>query len=510
MLFEVKDKGFLPNSEPRNVAYLVLDYWNDWWEYETMYDLLYVKDDGTNECIGSVKIAEIPMEKDQKRPSLPDQFEQLDEKFFSLGQTDYYYEKLKNISDQVRIEILTGLNDMAFNLKIFDQMKSRYITTKSIMRDISATTVTRQFKRIADGGDRLTEYHFSYRAPKDEKATCEPMELTFEVTPESNPPSNIHVIIGRNGVGKTRLVKNMIRSLINKEDTSVVGEFSENATSNKLFANIVCVAFSAFDEFSSISSQKETEQRIFPYIYVGLPQVTIDKEKNIVVDRIDLLTKQFVESAFVCVYGAKYTLWEKTIAILDSDPNFRESEIRNIKSFKPDEFKEKAGNIFELLSSGHKIILLTITKLVQTVEEKTLVFLDEPEGHLHPPLVAAFVRALSELLIVRNGVAIIATHSPVVLQEVPYSCVWKLRRIGREAFAERLEIESFGENIGALTSEVFGYEVTDSGFHKLLKDAVEKYGDYNRIISRFHGELGMEARGILKALLAIKEQEEAD
>jgi predicted ATP-dependent endonuclease of OLD family len=69
------------------------------------------------------------------------------------------------------------------------------------------------------------------------------------------------------------------------------------------------------------------------------------------------------------------------------------------------------------MSSGHAIVLLTITRLVATVEEKTLVLLDEPESHLHPPLLSAFIRALSDLLYDRNGVAIIATHSPVVLQE---------------------------------------------------------------------------------------------
>ena len=145
--------------------------------------------------------------------------------------------------------------------------------------------------------------------------------------------------------------------------------------------------------------------------------------------------------------------------------------------------------------------------MVQNVEEKSLIFLDEPEGHLHPPLLSAFIRALSELLINRNGVAIIATHSPVVLQEVPRNCVWKLRRSGREAIAERLEIESFGENIGVLTRAVFGFEVTNSGFHKILKDAVEKFDDYDEIINHFNGELGMEARGILRALIAIKEGE---
>jgi hypothetical protein len=38
-----------------------------------------------------------------------------------------------------------------------------------------------------------------------------------------------------------------------------------------------------------------------------------------------------------------------------------------------------------------------------------------------PPLLAAMMRALSDLLVDRNGVAVVATHSPVVLQEVPAS-----------------------------------------------------------------------------------------
>jgi len=92
---------------------------------------------------------------------------------------------------------------------------------------------------------------------------------------------------------------------------------------------------------------------------------------------------------------------------------------------------DQAKSLFNRMSSGHAIVLLTITKLVETVEEKTLLLIDEPESHLHPPLLSAFTRALSDLLVNRNGVAIIATHSPVVLQEVPKSCVSILRRTGR-------------------------------------------------------------------------------
>jgi predicted ATPase len=72
---------------------------------------------------------------------------------------------------------------------------------------------------------------------------------------------------------------------------------------------------------------------------------------------------------------------------LESDPIFKEANVTSLKECSEDgAFEKQAYDLFDKLSSGHKIILLTITKLVQTVEEKSLIFLDEPEGHLHPPL----------------------------------------------------------------------------------------------------------------------------
>ncbi len=44
--------------------------------------------------------------------------------------------------------------------------------------------------------------------------------------------------------------------------------------------------------------------------------------------------------------------------------------------------------LIKRMSSGHAIVLLTVTKLVARVEEKTLVLIDEPESHLHPPLLS--------------------------------------------------------------------------------------------------------------------------
>jgi hypothetical protein len=119
------------------------------------------------------------------------------------------------------------------------------------------------------------------------------------------------------------------------------------------------------------------------------------------------------------------------------------------------------------------------------------------------------MRALSELLTTTNGAAVIATHSPVVLQEVPKNCVWKLRRSGDHSVAERPQVETYGENVGVLTHEVFGLEVTQSGYHAELQRAVAESDSFEAVASRFGNQLGSEAQGIVRILLAVKNSESA-
>jgi ABC-type sulfate/molybdate transport systems ATPase subunit len=190
---------------------------------------------------------------------------------------------------------------------------------------------------------------------------------------------------------------------------------------------------------------------------------------------------------------------------------FAEAEIRTeIEGEDTEVWQRRIESLFRRLSSGHKIVLLTITRLVELVVERTLVILDEPEAHLHPPLLSAFTRTLSHLLKQQNGVAIIATHSPVVLQEVPKLCVWKLQRSGSLSKVERPEIETFGENVGVLTREIFGLEVVHSGFHQLIETVVDREEDYAAVLRAFHEQLGAEARALVHVLLATKAQEEQD
>ena len=305
----------------------------------------------------------------------------------------------------------------------------------------------------------------------------------------------------------------MTLALVQEKETSQnVGEFiyDKRRLGHGLFSNIVSITFSAFDPFEPLPESQNKSEGV-RYSYVGLKRKRKSKkEKTLGPKTPRALSLEFGKSAKLCSRGAKAARWKKALETLEADPIFKTANVAGLTSVDDEEFATEASSIFGNLSSGHKIVLLTVTRLVETVEERTLVILDEPEAHLHPPLLSAFIRSLSDLLIDRNGVGIIATHSPVVLQEVPKSCVWKIRRSGRKMVVDRPDIETFGENVGILTREIFGLEVTHSGFHNLIREYIVECDDFEDLIDHFSGELGSEAKAIARAILANQNKEKND
>lgn len=119
-------------------------------------------------------------------------------------------------------------------------------------------------------GARLNEFRFVYTTPSVRSSRVDQTTLSFEVKPASMPPTNIHVLIGRNGVGKTHMLNNMSRAVIDKEpDESQVGIFECVTDDKSSFANLVSVTFSAFDPFEPLPNRKDRLDGL-PCAYVGL------------------------------------------------------------------------------------------------------------------------------------------------------------------------------------------------------------------------------------------------
>lgn len=140
------------------------------------------------------------------------------------------------------------------------------------MRSITKFSIESQLHRMATGGVRLTTYHFSYstlNAPSTDQQSVK--EVSFLVEPNSNPPTNIHVLIGRNGTGKTSLIKNMIYSIRSDETSHGSFTYVGNSRTRAQFANVICVAFSPFDDFSEL----DTLNSSIPYSYIGLNKIVM-------------------------------------------------------------------------------------------------------------------------------------------------------------------------------------------------------------------------------------------
>lgn len=517
MQFRVIPSGSSPPANGQDVGFLWADNWNDWWRFRTLYILIYYDATGKKHEIGAVKIGQFAMTPDQDRPDLPAHFDALDDRFFSLGQDASYYKAIVRLAPASSAQLLCVLRDVVADAGLFRRALDENVMGMSLLRSVTTRSVEGQFRRILDGGAELTNFSFRYDGPVPNNPNVPRLTLGFEVKPDSKPPTNIHVLIGRNGVGKTFLLNSMTRALVSPEEGAdsdglftTVDDFLQEDHSSP-FANILSIAFSAFDDFALLPERRNVAKGV-RYSNIGLRKRVKDKNEEWITITRDPgdLANEFSVSAKLCAIGEKAFRWQRALTTLQADPIFAEAQVAALVDVEEENFGRRALQIFRKLSSGHKIVLLTITKIVEKVEEKTLVLMDEPEAHLHPPLLSALIRALADLLINRNGVAVIATHSPVVLQEVPASCVWKIVRHGDAARADRPDIETFAENIGVLTREIFGLEVTRSGFHKMLADAVVDRSSREEVLAKFDNEIGSEGRALLSSLIANREIEEPE
>jgi ABC-type transport system involved in cytochrome c biogenesis ATPase subunit len=495
------------------VIYLMHDSsWNDWWEYETLYTM-YISYNGTVEWIGSIKAANARNRYNGTRISdeLPESFEKLDEPFVSLGQDTSYYTNLSEFGDDTRESILDRLNDLAFKQDLFEKVRFSHVVIRSLIRSVSSASVKGNYKRLAAGSSKLTNYEFRYKLPRPQLSDFEEelfkdAYLDVKVKPNSAPPTNLHVIIGRNGVGKTKLLKSFVTCLLNDD----FGEIESDVEFNEqLFANVITLSFSSFDnnEFNFVKGKDST----LPFYEIGLMKnKTLKVNEKIrrkrVPKTVDELCVEFMKSLEILTKNGKVSMWKKAIRTLDSDVIFASIGIESL--INPIYF-DKIPPLFKNLSSGHMNVLLTITKLVEVVEERSILIMDEPETHLHPPLIAALMRVVTDLLIHRNAVGLIATHSPVIVQEVPAKCVTIMNRKNKFTKLTRPKVETFGENVGTLTREIFGLEINNSGYHLRLKEVVEEIRDYKGILEHFNYQLGAEAKTIVRSLLlASKEKSE--
>lgn len=479
---------------------LTTDPWDDNYFAETLFHAKFVSVDSEIK-LGDVKI--MSTKTDITRNVIDKHFNELDDTFCSLGQDLIYYKKISELPRNLGFEILKGLRDAATNESIASKFQFKNIFINSLLRFSQAEKAFKEAKKYF-GSEINKVLNFSFNYKLEGATDKHQIDLDFR---ENKIPYRINVFVGKNATGKTKILTELSSLLsgvkINKNNFN-----PERPSFNK----ILTISYSAFDElykpFENIKKNEENgikdeypnekeirkdENKLFSYVYCGL------RKKD------GLLTIQEMENNFFLAFDqveeqGRIDQWEKIMKNI-----FEEEHFKLIEDVRKSRYEGKSysARLSSKLSSGQNILLSTMTEVIAHIDNDSIILFDEPEIHLHPNAIANFMRMFYQILNEFNSYAIISTHSPIILQEIPSKYIRVFLRFGNTPLVSVPSIECFGENISNITNDVFDVREFESNYKSYFRHLSEQLSK-EEIIDLFEEELSFNALTYLNSLFLIK------
>lgn len=454
------------------------------------------------------------------------------ENLCTLGNRGYYEFLKKYLPYNVRKEWFERVNDLSFNLEELSRISKYYkehsdlkgeslnlrppkgyfnsffynsflrTTTLKEIRDIfhpltifgkpgSTHSDDVRLKNSVD--DNVSEIKYLFEDNGVSKG-----QITFEKDKTSYLPMNVYGIVGGNGSGKSYKIEEIIKKHIKNDNN---------------FSQLIHFSLSPFDNVIEVDNIKLTDvhkdqEGSIIYEKVGFVSVKTPLIET-VINKLELLNLEEIKNSFVEKYKnneekkllddsnkllnnkiheinigdsfrwyiqsllldlvaseEKLELWEKALCYFSFEPWAQDIRAAFCdRTIELSDFEK-----ISKLSSGQATILLYLTKLVFCVNQGSLVIFDEPETFMHPPMIKSFIRAVSEIVNKVGAFCLVATHSPVVIQEIPHCNVYKLdsnHNISSTIY------KTYGQNLDALYKNIYGVELQNTGYNSLLIERVK-------------------------------------
>lgn len=479
-------------SAPRPIFVLRTDAWDDF-GHQVQFHLSHRDASGRETHLGPVKILQRKNAAGEtlevaKTTELSTSFSDLGEEFVSLGQEDDYYKGLHQLMGDHAADVLEALRDIAWLPALAADFEPTPAFRNAMMRENGAHRA-RRFGRAWATGQVVTEkLNFTYIGAID--GADADVEANFAFNPSDPVPGRIVGIIGRNAVGKTRFLASLGADLaqITRSSAETLSAREDRFPGGRpLFTRIIAISYSAFDRF-----KRPPRDHSSSYVYCGIRN---DKGG---LSRASLIQSYRTNQERIRDRGEQSN-WTRYMQEILGDLSEQltaslEAEIQSAAT------EDKA---LSLLSSGQSILAHFVTALLAWIQPNSLVLFDEPETHLHPNAVANLFLVLSDILEEFNSYAVVATHSPVVIQEIPAKRVMVFQRVNNVTVAEPLLLESFGESVTELTRHVFETDEVKSVYRRTLRELA---GDESaeEVVARFPRGLSLSAQAYLLALYGKK------
>jgi predicted ATPase len=474
--------------------------------FQTTFKLSFLESPGEEVPVGTVKI--IRRGQQSGRTPLEPTFENLGPQYASLGAELDYYSVLLDVAGPAAMAVLDGLADIAIDpqrrVTFENEEGFRSSLTRFTPAKVALDEAASLFSVTGPGPAAQFSEEFTFRT----SVGGDDFPVTFSFVSNTDLPDRISVIIGPNGSGKTRLLSNLALAAFDtpgEGETVRWGQFDGPVG----FSRILAFSYSAFDDFA-VPAENRTERETFTkratrlgYQYFGLR----DLRKTAAGDSqssAPLKTGRQISDDFRLAESAARQygdgLLTACLETLFEDPSFAAAGYRSPKagqSSGPQDLKR----VFREASTGHKFVLLMTAQLAAHLRPGTLVLVDEPESHLHPPLLATFLTVLRLLLARRDARAIVATHSPFVVQETPARHVRIMTRQVSRTSVDAPAIETFGEDIGTISREVFRLDSRAGAYVDTLRKLAMEYS-LDHIESLFENGMSAQGRSFVMAVQA--------
>ena len=454
-----------------------------------------------------------------------------DEDFCSLGEVAYYEFLKKYLSYKNRQKWFTRSRDLAYNTSVLEKFAIEYSKKSDLhgqtldftppnseyhsflYNSFLRTTTLKEIKEVfhpltvfgysnstvyysGDGkniiqavDDRETSINYSFKEDGIDKGA-----LNFKKNRKSKLPMNVYAVVGGNGSGKSYKINQIIKEHLEGDNKfSQILHFSLSPFDNIIHFNRESTSIEVADKEKDSYGEIIYEKVGFVSVkHPPIPEVVKKAEATSLTDVKEYLheksrkyldsdntLKQGFEGEISIKESFSYYIQNLLIDLIASEDKLKmwedclnfftfESWVDDIiNAFQDRNISKNDIEKIDTLSSGQATILLYITKLVSSINQGSLVIFDEPETFMHPPMVKAFIRAVSEIVNNNKAFCLIATHSPVIIQEIPHCNVY---RLDSNHELKNTNYKTYGQNLDTLYKNIYGLALQQTGYNSFFND----------------------------------------
>jgi ABC-type thiamine transport system ATPase subunit len=472
-------------KEPKALPRLLLARQGPWDDdgFETLFDVHYQDTPGQPmRLLGSTKI----LQRGNRTTTLPREMPKgLPPGTGSLGQTIDFYQAVEELGESTSRAVLSALRDVTHDESVRKEIENEPGFSESLLRFSEAARIFRYREQpLHRTGPAPAEVVFSYTGLLP--GFGQPHEVEFCFSPQPARLGRIVVLVGRSGTGKTTLLARLASALWGLPQSKMMQE--QLLPRRPPIGRVIAVSYAALDVFARPPHRfggSTTRPAFDNYCYCGfrgpkgeLSTAVLGETMRTDMDEIQRLGRRARWQSMVEAIG------------LNEDPAVS-------GQFSDDAaFREGATH----LGAGQKIALSALTRLLALLRNGAFVLFDEPEQHLHPSLLSSMLRVLHDWLEQFDAYCVVATHSPIVLQEIPGRNVRVLDRDGDIPIVRAYDDESFGQNLSEIVTRVFGVRERERNYATLLRELIASGLNADEIERAFGRPLSLHARMALEQI----------